>query len=130
MPRRWQLGEERDMRVDRRHEDGGRIVLRPVGDLDIATAAVVQDALDAALDLPDTVELVVDLAEVPFLDSTGVAALLRGAAEAVGRGASLRVVDPQPVVARVLRITGVDSLVGLAPRHRNPSAVDPDAPAA
>ncbi|GAB3171999.1 anti-sigma B factor antagonist [Micromonospora palomenae] len=118
------------MRVDRRHEDGGRIVLRPVGDLDIATAAVVQDALDAALDLPDTVELVVDLTEVPFLDSTGVAALLRGAAEAVGRGASLRVVDPQPVVARVLRITGVDSLVGLAPRHRRPSAVDPDAPAA
>lgn len=67
---------------------------------------------------------------MPFLDSTGVAALLRGAAEAVGRGASLRVVDPQPVVARVLRITGVDSLVGLAPRHRRPSAVDPDAPAA
>ncbi|MDH6466316.1 anti-sigma B factor antagonist [Micromonospora sp. A200] len=118
------------MRVDRQHEDDGRIVLRPVGDLDIATAVVVQDALAAALDLPDTVELVVDLAEVPFLDSTGVAALLHGAAEAVGRGASLRVVDPQPVVARVLRITGVDSLVGLAPRHRNPAAVDPDAPAA
>ncbi|MGK5442270.1 STAS domain-containing protein [Micromonospora sp. URMC 105] len=118
------------MRVDRRSEDGGRIVLRPVGDLDIATAAVLQDAVDTALDLPDTVELVVDLAEVPFLDSTGVAALLRGAAEAVGRGASLRAVDPQPVVARVLRITGVDSLVGLAPRHQAPPAADPDASAA
>ncbi|NES14134.1 MULTISPECIES: STAS domain-containing protein [Micromonospora] len=70
-------------------------------------------ALDAVLDRPGLVEIVVDLAAVGFLDSTGVATLLRGAAEAVGRGATLRVTDPQPIVARVLRITSVDCLLGL-----------------
>ncbi|MEV4488523.1 STAS domain-containing protein [Micromonospora coxensis] len=118
------------MRVDVRSEAGGRIVLRPVGEVDMSTAAVLDRAVDAALDCPETVRVVVDLAEVPFLDSTGLAALLRGAAEAVGRGASLRVVDPQPVVARVLRITAVDTLLGLASGRQAPPEADPDATAA
>ncbi|MFF5171405.1 STAS domain-containing protein [Micromonospora sp. NPDC000089] len=93
--------------------DRGHVVLGPVGELDMATVGTFDTVLDAVLARPGLVEIVVDLAEVTFVDSTGVAALLRGAAEAVGRGASLRIVHPQPVVARVLRITAVGSLLGL-----------------
>jgi anti-sigma B factor antagonist len=100
------------MRIGTRDRGAGRLVLSPVGDLDMAAAAAFDRALDEALERPGLVEVVVDLAAVPFLDSTGVAALLRGAAEAVGRGATLRVTDPQPLVARVLRITAVDVLLG------------------
>ena len=104
------------MQMRTSHAEPGRAVLRPVGELEMASVGVLERALDDVLDRPGLVEIVVDLAGVTFIDSTGVAALLGGAAEAVGRGASLRIADPQPVVARVLRITAVDTLLGLSPR--------------
>ena len=101
------------MQVGTREVEPGRFVLAPLGDIDMASIHPVERALQTLLDRPGVVEIVVDLAEVPFLDSTGVATLLRGAAEAVGRCASLRVANPRPLVARVLRITAVDTLLGL-----------------
>ncbi|MBO4161687.1 STAS domain-containing protein [Micromonospora antibiotica] len=108
-------------------EESGRVVLAPEGDLDIATVPGLEHALDEALGRAGLLEIVVDLAAVTFLDSTAVAALLRGAAEAVGRGATLRLVDPQPVVSRVLRITAVGRLLGLPDDHgdRPPGVADP-----
>ncbi|MFR9775939.1 STAS domain-containing protein [Micromonospora sp. MS34] len=102
------------MEIRTRDAGPGRVVLAPVGELDLASAHQFDRAVDGLLDRPDLVEIVVDLGAVPFLDSTGVTTLLRGAAEAVGRGATLRVVDPRPVVARVLRTTAVDALLNLA----------------
>jgi anti-sigma B factor antagonist len=102
------------MEIGTRAAGPGRLVLTPVGDLDMAGAPRLGRALDAVLDRPGLTEIVVELGAVGFLDSTGVAALLRGAAEAVGRGAALRVASPSPLVARVLRITSVDGLLGLA----------------
>ncbi|SCG38200.1 STAS domain-containing protein [Micromonospora inositola] len=101
------------MQVGTREAGPGRVVLTPVGEVDLASAPRLERALDAVLDRPGLVEVVIDLADVRFLDSTGVAILLRGAAEAVGRGGTLRVTNPQPVVTRVLRITAVDVLLGL-----------------
>ncbi|SCL20917.1 anti-sigma B factor antagonist [Micromonospora rhizosphaerae] len=101
------------MQVGTRDAEPGRVVLAPVGEIDMAGVRQLERALDAVLDRPGVVEVVVDLAEVAFLDSSGVATLLRAAAEAVGRGATLRVTNPRPVVARVLRITAVDILLGL-----------------
>ncbi|WP_446218892.1 STAS domain-containing protein [Micromonospora sp. IBHARD004] len=101
------------MQVGTREAGPGRVVLTPVGEIDMASVPAFDQVLDALLDRPGVVEILIDLADVPFLDSTGVAALLRGAAEAVGRGATLRVANPRPVVARVLRITAVDVLLGL-----------------
>lgn len=100
------------MQVGTRDAEPGRVVLAPIGDIDIASVRRLERALEEVLDRPAVTEVLIDLAEVPFLDSTGVAALLRGAAEAVGRGAALRVTNPQPVVARVLRITAVGALLG------------------
>ncbi|KAB1911097.1 STAS domain-containing protein [Micromonospora sp. AMSO31t] len=100
------------MEIGTRDAGAGRLVVSLVGDLDMAAAPAFDRAVDAVLDRPDLVEILVDLGAVTFLDSTGVAALLRAAAEAVGRGATLRVTAPQPLVARVLRITAVDVLLG------------------
>ncbi|WP_319461641.1 STAS domain-containing protein [Micromonospora sp. RTP1Z1] len=100
------------MQVGTRETGPGRVVLTPVGEIDMVSVPALEQAVDALLDQRRVVEIVIDLADVPFLDSTGVATLLHGAAEAVGRGATLRVANPQPVVARVLRITAVDALLG------------------
>lgn len=63
--------------------------------------------------------LVVDLAGVPFLDSSGVRALLLARRAAEQHGAAFMVRHPRGLVARVLRVAGVDQLLGI---------VEPDSP--
>ncbi|WP_197677596.1 STAS domain-containing protein [Micromonospora krabiensis] len=91
------------------------MTLRPVGEIDLATADALDAALADALGRPGITEVVVDLADVGFLDSSGIRVLVGAAAAARRAAATLRVVDPQPVVARVLRITAVGGLLGLSP---------------
>ena len=59
-------------RIDGERDGDGRLV-RPVGELDLLTAPVLAEAL--ARSEPDET-LVVDLARVTFLDSSGLRALL------------------------------------------------------
>ncbi|MGK5738738.1 STAS domain-containing protein [Micromonospora sp. URMC 103] len=92
----------------------GEVVLCPVGEVDMATADVLHAALTNVLRRPEIRAVVVDLAEVRFLDSSGIRVLVSAATTARRDGVTLRVVDPQPVVARVLRITSVGPLLGLA----------------
>lgn len=101
------------MDIGTRDAGPGRVVVVPAGDLDLASVPAFDRALAAVLGRPGLVAVEVDLDAVGFVDSTGVAALLRAVAEAVGRGATLRATRPRPVVARVLRITAVDVLLGL-----------------
>ena len=58
-------------------------------------------------------EVVVDLADVGFLDSTGIRVLLEGRERAQEQGIVITARDPQPVVLNVLRITNVAELFGL-----------------
>ncbi|WBB82070.1 STAS domain-containing protein [Micromonospora sp. WMMD882] len=98
------------------------VTLAPLGELDMATVGVLEEALTTALNRPGLRECVVDLAGVGFLDSTGLRALIDGLTLARERGVALRVTDPQPPVARVLRITSIGPLLGL------PDVVTPDPP--
>jgi anti-sigma B factor antagonist len=92
--------------------DGARLIA--VGDVDYLTAPRLKARLWWVLVEFDPVEIVVDLAGVPFLDSTGRGALLHAWRQARQRGCRLIVVDPQPRVLAMLRIAGVAGHLGLA----------------
>jgi anti-sigma B factor antagonist len=64
-------------------------------------------------------EVRVDMAEVTFLDSTGIRALVQGYRTAQTRGSGLYVVGAQQWVAKVLEVTGVGPL--LAPPEYSPA---------
>jgi anti-anti-sigma factor len=69
-----------------------------------------------ALLLEDTAgpsSLVVDLAGLEFIDSSGISELLRVTEEVKGRGQALRLREPTPAVHRVLEITGLLDHFGL-----------------
>jgi anti-sigma B factor antagonist len=73
------------------------------GELDIADAAAVAAALTAiAASEP---AIIVDLAGLEFIDSCGVAALVRGRRQARLAGGDLRLAAPRQQVARVLAMT-------------------------
>ncbi|MGS2614864.1 STAS domain-containing protein [Micromonospora sp. LZ34] len=105
--RRWTHVQARD--AERR-----QVVLRPTGEVDMSTADALEAALLDAVRQAGVGEVVVDLGDVGFLDSSGVRVLVHGVAVAREHDVTLRVTRPQPVVARVLRITSVDTLLGLA----------------
>jgi anti-anti-sigma factor len=85
------------------------------GVVDLSTVERFGEALDAALDSqPGAV--VVDLDGVSLLDSTGIATLVHAHNRAMAATVSLTVVNLQPIVRRVLDITGVlHALTGEAP---------------
>lgn len=91
-------------------DDGDRVRLALSGELDLATAKVAERALDEALGSGR--QVVVDLRELEFLDSTGIALFVLAMREQPGRLSFLP--SESLEVTRVLRITGVDQRMGIA----------------
>ncbi|MDX6307167.1 MAG: hypothetical protein QOI06_213 [Nocardioidaceae bacterium] len=85
----------------------GTVRVTLVGDVDLATTGVLQtDLLDVLVaQLPDRLEI--DLAGVPFMDCGGVSVLVVVGGAAARIGCHLWVTNPQPVVLRVLALTGL-----------------------
>lgn len=86
--------------------DGGAARLRLAGELDLGTAAELNAAIDRLV-AEGQRELLVDLTELTFCDSTGIAAFVRGDNRAAAVGGWLRVTGATGRVARVLQVTGL-----------------------
>ena len=111
-------------------ECDGHVVVALRGELDIADAVSVAAALAAVAARERAI--IVDLAGLEFIDSSGVAALARGRKHARHAGGDLLLAAPQQQVLRVLTITHlidafavyprVDDAVGRAGLSRPPAA--------
>ena len=87
--------------------------LHVAGEVDLAVAATLLDAILVAGLSGQARDLVVDLAEVTFLDSTGIAVLVQASRRLADMQVHLRLANPSPFVARVMDISGVGELLGL-----------------
>ena len=90
------------------HEErgDGHVVLSVTGDLDIASAAAFRDVSLRTLGI-DPVVLVLDLTDVPFIDSSGIAVLVLLRRKARTHRSELVLVSNSRVDA-VLRISGLE----------------------
>jgi anti-sigma B factor antagonist len=96
-------------------EDGpDASVLTLAGELDLSTAPLLSDRIDEVLG-DGRSRIVVDLAAVTFCDSTGMSAFVRGHYRCTEDGGWLRLVGAYGTVARVLQISGLDTLLGTSP---------------
>jgi anti-sigma B factor antagonist len=87
-------------------------VIHIVGEIDTLTAPVLRGRLDEHL--PEVQLLVLDLSEVTFLGSAGLAALVAAKDDADRRGHVLRLVCGSRIVTRALEATGLMSLFDVA----------------
>jgi anti-sigma B factor antagonist len=83
------------------------------GELDLASAAALRARTDAARGRG----LVIDLADVTFVDSSSLRELLHARAELESRGARLVLVGVPPNARRLLEMTGTLELFDLAETH-------------
>jgi anti-sigma B factor antagonist len=96
-----------ELSIDLKTEDGGgTLVFALRGSLDLATSPTVRAALGEATQ-KGSHELIVDLTQVDFLDSTGLGALIGAHRRTAERGGSLRLVVGDGPIARLLNITGL-----------------------
>jgi anti-sigma B factor antagonist len=87
-------------------------LLRPSGELDLATVEPFRRELQTVLDGQPS-ELVIDLSDVTFLDSSGIAVLATALKWQRARDAGLVLVNPQPIVQRALELVGLGTLIGV-----------------
>ena len=85
-------------------------LLRPSGELDLATVELFRREVQAAL-AEEPTDLVVDLTDVSFLDSSGIAVLAAALKSQRSRDAALVVTNPQPIVQRALELVGLGTLI-------------------
>ena len=98
-----------EVRADR---DGGVVVLSVHGILDALTAPSLTKEIAAELsDHPTT--LIVDLSDVSFLDSAGMAAIVGG--HAIAGSTRFAVVADGPVTARPMSLVDADLLIDVYP---------------
>ena len=93
-------------------ECDGHVVVVLYGELDVADAADIAAAL--ALVAASAADIIVDLAGLGFIDSSGVAALARGRKLARHAGGDLLLAAPRREVLRVLTLT---RLIDVFPVH-------------
>jgi anti-anti-sigma factor len=94
-------------RIEESDTETGVRVIAIEGELDLAVAEQVQEAIDRSA---GTNRVLVDLAACEFLDSTGIAVLIRGREARVAEGGSLAICNPRDQVLRVLEVTGLTRL--------------------
>ena len=87
-------------------------VLTVRGEIDVYTAPRLRQAI---VDLVDagSVNIVVDMEKVDFLDSTGLGVLVEGLKRAHTRGGDLSVVVTQDKIIKIFEITGLNKAFSL-----------------
>jgi anti-sigma B factor antagonist len=88
-------------------ERGSWTILAVKGEVDLDTAPRLKSRLKEAVD-KGAANVVVNLAEVEFLDSSGLGVLIGGLKRCKEAGGILALVSPRRPVRKVLSITGLD----------------------
>jgi len=100
------MSDNPDFTVERSTRNGARI-LSPKGDVDLSRSPVLRSAIrDAYQEKPN--RLVVDLAAVEYMDSSGVATLVEALQMSRQRGAELVLSGMKPRVRSIFEIARLD----------------------
>ena len=106
-------------------QSGSGTTIKLTGELDSATCSELLERFEQAAAAPDFRELVIDLEEVSFIDSSGMRAIIALERRAKEGGLALALMPPPPAVTELLRVTGITDRLPLAPHANVAAAVAP-----
>jgi anti-sigma B factor antagonist len=93
-------------------ENGTSRTVRLEGTCDLATAPELRAALQPLVP-PDVQEVIVDVSQLEFIDSTGLGVILGSMRRLREGGGTLRIAGAAGTVRRVLEITDLDKVIPL-----------------
>ncbi len=97
------MGVQEQLQIASRRE-GNRVVLSLEGELDLATAGLLEQAMDGVV---EESMVVLDLDGLEFIDSTGLRGVLAALERCRERGQEFAVTPGSQQVQRLLGVTGV-----------------------
>lgn len=98
-----------DLQIDRVVQDDVNVVIEVAGELDLYTSPGLKDALFDVI-AGGQAHLVLDCANLRFVDSTGLGVLVAAHKRAAERGGELRIKSPSRILAKLLAITKLDTV--------------------
>ncbi|MDC0429373.1 STAS domain-containing protein [Phycisphaerales bacterium] len=102
-----------DMEIQVENRDGS-VLVTPIGEVDLARSPSLRSRLAQVLgDSP--ARLVVDLSQVPYMDSSGVATLVEALQQSRARNCSLFLAGLQDRVRSVFEIARLDTVFTITP---------------
>jgi anti-sigma B factor antagonist len=102
--------------IHSRQLDSRTYALDLEGEVDVYTAPQLKQALLERTE-QGAGRVVVNLANVEYIDSTGLSALINGHTALLQTGGVLFVVSPRPRIARLLALTGLASRLSVYPNE-------------
>ncbi|HST84243.1 MAG TPA: STAS domain-containing protein [Kineosporiaceae bacterium] len=108
--------------------EGARTVISVTGEIDVYTAPTLRERLNELV-ADGEYHLVVDMAGVDFLDSTGLGVLVGGLKRARSHDGTLRLVCDQEKILKVFRITGLTKVFPIYAALPDALAAEADQPA-
>ena len=91
------------------HREDHRVVMDVTGEVDVIGAAELDGVMRDVV-AEGAADVVIDLADVTFIDSTGLTALVAGRNLCRSHDGDLTLRAPSPQVWRVLTLTGLDTI--------------------
>jgi len=89
--------------------EGSITVLELNGDLDVSSAPTLQAALQEIIDQGGQ-RVIVDLSDVPFMDSSGLGVLVAAHRRMTAIGGQLALANPAPTLQKVFELTRTNRL--------------------
>ena len=102
--------EANEFAFDVASHESSRALVQVKGEVDVATAPVLEQRLSELVD-SGVREIVLDVAELTFVDTTGLATLVRTAQRLGPDAGRLSLRAPRPNVRKTLEITGLDRVL-------------------
>ena len=93
--------------------DAGASTVTVTGEVDVSNANQRRDGLDTVVG-QSLAGVYVDLAQVAYIDSTGIGVLVGAATRSADAGVTFAVTNPQPNVRRVLGLLGVEGQLNIS----------------
>jgi anti-anti-sigma factor len=95
--------------IEAEPDGSGPQIVKLIGEIDISNADAIGRELDRIV-VDAHRPVIIDLGDLEFMDSSGIAMLLR----AVGGAASVEVRNPSRVVRRIIECTGLTDVLRIA----------------
>lgn len=107
-----------NFRIGTRTMESGAPVIELEGEVDVYTAPQLKQQMISLLDA-GAKQMVVDLTQVEYLDSTALGVLIGGLKRMRERDGNLSLVCPSPRIRRVFEITGLDKIFDIYNSERD-----------
>lgn len=90
---------------------GATLVVKLAGEIDQSCAGIIRDKLDRELCLSGIQNMILDFADVVFMDSSGIGMILGRYKQINARGGKMMMIRIQPQVDRVLELSGLKKII-------------------